>query len=304
MGILRRLLGIFVMIAGIIGLILSLAGLVGIWFARPVLASTIDATVLTLTNSIDTSQKTLVITNQALGATASSVDSLSAMLGTTALTVEETQPVFDQMNGLMSETLPATFEEATASLDAASEAAASLESAIQSFEMFRAVMGSTPFLSGMMPSSSQSYTPDKPLAESLSELAVTLQDMPATFTDMSVNLDKADDNLVLIQTNLNSMSTSVAGISTSLQEYQAMISESQASMEDLKVMLASVDNNLGTILNVTTGVLALFFLWMLAAQVVIFSQGLELFNGTASRMGGAEPAPAVVSAVPADPAGS
>lgn len=298
MGILRRFLGVFVMIAGLIGLLLSIAGLVGIWFARPMLATSIDTTVATLTSSIDTSQKTLMITDQALGATASSVDALSAMLGTTALTVEDTQPVFDQMNGLMSETLPSTFEEATASLDAASEAAASLERAIQSFEMFQAVMGATPFLSGMVPASTQTYNPDKPLAESLNDLAITLEDMPATFTEMSVNLDKADDNLALIQANLDSMSASVAAISTSLQEYQAMIGESQSSMENLRVMLVGVKGNLESILNVTTGVFALFFLWLLAAQVVIFSQGLELYNGTATHMGGASPAPAAPAPSP------
>jgi hypothetical protein len=31
--------------------------------------------------------------------------------------------------------------------------------------------------------------------------------------------------------------------------------------------------------------LTLFFLWMLATQVVIFSQGWELFQGTSGRMG-------------------
>ena len=33
-------------------------------------------------------------------------------------------------------------------------------------------------------------------------------------------------------------------------------------------------------------VFTLFFLWLLAAQVVIFSQGWELYQGTAGRMEG------------------
>ena len=36
MKILRRLLGVFVMIAGLIGLLLSIAGLVGLYLVRPV----------------------------------------------------------------------------------------------------------------------------------------------------------------------------------------------------------------------------------------------------------------------------
>ena len=42
MKFLRRILGYFVMIAGVIGLILSLAGLVGLWVAKPVFTTTIE----------------------------------------------------------------------------------------------------------------------------------------------------------------------------------------------------------------------------------------------------------------------
>ena len=53
MTFLRRLLGIFVMLAGIIGLVLSIAGLVGLWLARPVLTKSITATINTLSSSVD-----------------------------------------------------------------------------------------------------------------------------------------------------------------------------------------------------------------------------------------------------------
>jgi len=73
MGILRRILGVFVMLAGIVGLLLSGAGLVGLWMAKPALATSMESTIATLTNSIDVSKRTLVITYDALGATATSV---------------------------------------------------------------------------------------------------------------------------------------------------------------------------------------------------------------------------------------
>ena len=80
------------------------------------------------------------------------------------------------------------------------------------------------------------------------------------------------------------MSGSVGMIAKSLSEYEAMITQSQASMQDVVTMLANIEANLNTILNGTAIVLTLFFFWLLAAQVVIFSQGWELFQGTAGRM--------------------
>jgi hypothetical protein len=55
-------------------------------------------------------------------------------------------------------------------------------------------------------------------------------------------------------------------------------------MENLTSILTNIQSNLTNILNWTAIVLSVFFFWLLAAQVVIFSQGWELFQGTASRM--------------------
>jgi len=107
------------------------------------------------------------------------------------------------------------------------------------------------------------------------------------------------------------MSGNVTSISTSLGQYQTMIGQSKESMDSIKDLLTGIQTNLDTILTATTIVLLLFFLWLLAAQVVIFSQGYELFHGTAGRMAGKLPEavnldvlPEVVAQDPAPEAGS
>jgi hypothetical protein len=80
------------------------------------------------------------------------------------------------------------------------------------------------------------------------------------------------------------MSDSVGLISSSLGEYEKMITQSQSSMDNLISILTNIQSNLATILNGVAIVLTLFFLWLLAAQIVILSQGWELYQGTADRM--------------------
>jgi hypothetical protein len=286
MKIVRRILGIFVMIAGILGLVLSLAGLVSLWVVRPTVVASVTSTIQTLETSIKSSQQVMEVTGEALGATVDSVDALSSMLSTTATSVEDTQPVLDQINVMMGETVPSTLEAAAASLETAQEAAVVLDSAIKSLESFQTVMSATPFLSSFVQQPKQAYNPKVPLADSLGDLAENLATLPATFTDMSTNLDKADDNMVSIQDNLVTMSGSVKLISGSLGEYQAMISQSQSSMDGVIAILTSMRSNLTNILNGVVTVFSLFFLWLLAAQVVILSQGWELYQGTADRMEG------------------
>jgi ABC-type transporter Mla subunit MlaD len=288
----RRFLGILVMCAGVLGLVLSLAGLVTIWVVKPTIAATVDSTISTLNATISTSQQAMQIAGQALGGTVDSVEALSTMLSATATSVQDTQPMLDQLKVFMGEKLPATMESATDSLKAAQSGAAVADSAIKSLDAFRTVLSGVPLIGGFVEPPKQSYNPEKPLADSLGDLATGMQDLPQMFREMAANLDKADDNLATVQTSLTTMSTSVGTISSSLSQYQAMVSQSQASMGNLTTMLTNLQNNLNTILTSVALVLSLFFLWLLAAQVVILSQGWELYQGTAGRMEGAAPEPA------------
>ena len=284
MSVIRRILGVLVMIAGVLGLVLSLAGLVGVWMVQPTISGVAENTIATLNNSISTSQQAMEITGEALGATVDSVDALSAMLATTAQSVEDTAPMLEQIRGIMGETLPATLASTSNSLTTAGQAADVLDGAIRSLDTFRSVLAAAPLVGAFVEQPAQPYNPERSLSDSLGDVATNLENLPATFVEMAGSLDKADDNLASIQSNLVTMSDSVGLISGSLREYQTMIGQSQASMESLQSMLTNLQNNLTAILNGIAIVLSLFLLWLLAAQVVILSQGWELYQGTAGRM--------------------
>ena len=286
MKVMRRILGVLVMIAGILGLVLSVAGLAAIWVLKPTVIGYVDSTIKTLSASVSTSEKAMEITKQALGATVASVDGLSAMLATTAASVEDTKPVMGKVNTLMGENLPATFKSATDSLESAQQSAIVLDSAVKSLQSFQVAMGGVPLVSAFVEQPTQAYNPEKPLAESLGEVADELDKLPPMFTAMAADLDKADDNLDTIESGLSTMSGSVGMIAKSLGEYEAMITQSQSSMGNLVSVLTNIENNLTPMLNAGAIVLSLFFFWLLAAQVVIFSQGWELYQGTAGRMEG------------------
>ena len=284
MMVMRRFLGVLVMFAGLLGLVLSLAGLVGVWAAKPTVAAYASTTIDTLNASVITSQNVMEVTGQALGATIDSVDALSAMLSTTAATVEDTKPIVDELDTIMAVTLPSTLEATTDALYTAQEAAQVLESAIQSLDAFRFLLSATPLVGGLVGEPGESYNPEEPLADTLGELASNLEGLPDTFVAMSASLSDTDEKLVTIQGNLNTMSDSVGLISSSLSDYEKMIIQSQSSMDNLTLILTNLQNNMTVILNGVVIGVSLFFIWLLAAQVVILSQGWELYQGTAGRL--------------------
>jgi hypothetical protein len=288
MKVIRRILGVLVMIAGILGLGISLAGLIVVWVIKPSVATYANTTIDTLSESVTTSQNVMEITGQALGATVDSLDALSTMLSTTATTVDNTTPMLMDINTIMSDTVPSTLEAATSSLYTAQEAAQVLESTIKSLDAFRFMLSATPLLGNLVGQTGESYNPEKPLADSLGELAASLETLPNTFIEMSTKLSTADDNMGSIQENLVTMSDGVGVISSSLGEYEKMVVQSQSSMDNVTSLLSNIQSNLATIVNGVAIVLTLFFLWLLAAQAVILSQGWELYQGTADRMEGGE----------------
>jgi peptidoglycan hydrolase CwlO-like protein len=281
---LRRILGILVMIAGILGLVLSIAGLVGVWAAKPAVAQGIENTITTLSTSIDTSKQIMLVTGEALGATVNSVNALQTMLEATASSVQDTQPLLNQITSLMGEKLPGTIQSASDSLVAAQSAAETLDSAMRSFDALKGVLAAIPFIGPSIPTGGQPYDPKISLADSLGSVATQLESLPKTFEDMSKNLDTADNNLVTIKSSLSTMATNVSTISSSIDQYKNMVAQSQSSMENLQGILTNIQANLNQILTAAVWALTLFFLWLLAAQVVILSQGWELYQGTADRM--------------------
>jgi peptidoglycan hydrolase CwlO-like protein len=285
---LRRILGILVMIAGILGLILAIAGIIGVWMAKPAVGQGLETTIATLNSSIDTSQQAMVITEQALQGTIDSVAALQVMLAATAQSVEDTKPMLDLITGFLGNQLPNTISAASSSLSTAQKGAEALDGAITAFDTFRSVLTAVPLIGGFIPPTTTAprSSADKSLAESLGEVATELEDLPAMFTEMSKSLDNADNNLVTVQTSLVSMADSVGTITTSLEGYKTMVANSQGSMENLKGILTDFQANLGNILNTVAIVITVFLLWLLMAQVVILSQGYELYHGTVGRMEG------------------
>jgi len=274
----RRLLGIFVMVAGVIGLALSLTGLIGVWVVRPTLQRTVSDTMSTLSGSLDTSLEVMTLTGQALEATSGSVEALSGMLAATANTVEETQPVITQAEDLMGLTLPDMFDSAVNSLEAASQAATSLESTVRALDTFRAGISANPLLRSFIPADIQPYEPEESLARSLGRLARGLEDMPPLFEDMSSSLNTAGENLGLVRADLETMSTNIEEISSSLSGYLEMIDRSGQQLSQLQSQMAAAEASLPRTLTLVAVVLTLFFAWMLAAQIVILSQGWELYR--------------------------
>lgn len=285
MKILRKILGIIVMLAGILGLLLSLAGLGATWYYRPSMESAFNNILTTLSSSLDVSQEGLRVTEDALTAAVGSIDALQQTVKATAASLGSTQPVLEGITGFMGDQLPATLDAARSSLNAAQQGAQVVDNAIQSLNTFQSVISAIPIISAFMPAPPPQTTTEEgtPLSEALGDVSESLAGLPDLSAQLSVDLEAAAGSLTDVEGALNLMAENIGGITESLEGYLSMVQRSQASMKGLQSQLDLWQTNLPTLVNAIALVASLFLVWLLIAQIVIFTQGLELYQGTATR---------------------
>lgn len=284
MKLLRKILGIIVMLAGILGLLLSLAGLGATWYYRPSMESAFNNILTTLSSSLDLSQEGLRVTEDALTAAVGSIDALQQTVKATAASLGSTQPVLEGITGFMGDQLPATLDAARSSLNAAQQGAQVVDNAIQSLNTFQSVISAIPIISAFMPAPPQTTTEEgTPLSEALGDVSESLAGLPDLSAELSVDLEAAAGSLTDVEDALNLMAENIGGITESLEGYLSMVQRSQASMKGLQSQLDLWQTNLPTLVNAIALIASLFLVWLLIAQIVIFTQGLELYQGTATR---------------------
>jgi hypothetical protein len=275
MKILRKILGVTVMIAGVIGLLFSLAGIFFVWKTKPNIETAMTNGLVVINNSLKTSIEVVGVTKDALSATVSSVYALKDTVAAASQAVEETKPFVEGVTDLLNTELPNTISATQSSLDSAQSSAKVLDGVMSS-------------MSGMIQlltfSDKSLYNPDQPLYESLGEVAGSLDNLPKSFIKMGNSLSSTQDNVDTIQASLENMAVNIGGIAGSLDKYVAMTEQSQSSIKNVQAWLLQMQNNLSNILLVAAIVSTVFLAWLAIAQVVILTQGYELYMGTADKI--------------------
>jgi hypothetical protein len=190
MKILRKILGVTVMIAGVIGLLFSLAGIFFVWKTKPNIETAMTNGLVVINNSLKTSIEVVGVTKDALSATVSSVYALKDTVAAASQAVEETKPFVEGVTDLLNTELPNTISATQSSLDSAQSSAKVLDGVMSS-------------MSGMIQlltfSDKSLYNPDQPLYESLGEVAGSLDNLPKSFIKMGNSLSSTQDNVDTIQ---------------------------------------------------------------------------------------------------------
>lgn len=268
---LRRLIGLILILAAISGLMISILGLAAIWRVHPSLTQNLQAGVDLISQTLETTAQGLTVTKDALTGSVETIGNLQATIETTASTISSTQPMLDEISRMMKSDLPNTIQATQQSLLTAQQSAQVIDGVLLT-------------LSGIpLIGSSIGYNPEVPLSDALGEVAQSLQGLPDSFAKMADSMKTTQSNVQTFEADLSVMAGSVGEIQTSVAEYEKVISGYQASLDQVQTRLDALSNNLPQIVRTVVIGLTVFLVWLAIAQIGLFTQGWELLTESASR---------------------
>jgi len=271
MSIIRRIIGVLLILAAILGLVVSIGAMYVIWNVQANLTSSLQSTIDLLGQTLETTSQGLVVTQQALQSSVDLIGSLQATVETTAEAIGSTNPLMDEIAILLKEKLPNTIRATQTSLLTAQESAATIDTVL------RAISG-IPLIGPSI-----GYDPQVPLSDALGQVAQELENIPDTFIAMEDKLQNTQSNMQTFEADLTVMADSVGQIQSSVAQYDQVIGGYQASLDQVLTRLETLSANLPNIVRMVSIGLTAFLVWMAIAQLGLFTQGWELLTENKKR---------------------
>jgi hypothetical protein len=264
--ILRKMVGILLVVAALAGIIFSLAGLDGIWRYRPMLTKTVTNNLALVDQALGTTQDVLNIVGQVVQTSTGEVVSLQATTRSLAQTIQDTQPMLDSLVSLTSKDFPAAVNATQTSLASAQSSALLIDNVMAS-------LSSLPFLS------LNAYQPEVPLHTALGQVSTSLDALKPALDTIHTSLAEGRTNLGIMQVELTKITSATQGINSSLAGAQGVIDQYKAQTTQLKARVENAQIHAPGWIRAGTWILSFIFVWLLIAQLGLASQGLEMLRG-------------------------
>jgi hypothetical protein len=261
--VIKRVLGICLIVFSALGLVISLLGLVAVFgFSGPVASSADQALQLTVA-ALTSGQQNLDLAQRALAEAQTALEATEAFVEGAGGGLANSSAVMGSLSDMLVGDLGHVVVETQHSLAAAEEAAAVMEELLHGLNVISGLTGLT-------------YDPDVSLTESFARINESLDTVPRTLAEL-------DQSLTAAQEDLDDSQASVAELAGPLRESEAVLTEAQASLEEYSGLIAQLIQEVEGLQHslprwTRAVVFSLYFLllWLAITQVGLLWQGWEM----------------------------
>ena len=267
---LRRLIGIVMLVLGLVGLVISGAGIYFGWQAVDNTFSGLDDTLSLTSESLDTAVSSLDLAKVTIGDVNGGLDTVEIAALNVAKTVTDTRPLLDQVSVVVSQSAPASVEAMQEAIPALAEVAATIDQTLIALSRFRInedILGfSLRYDLGI------DYQPEVPFSRAFIGLGESLDGLPEELRSVDGNLAIANANLAAISESITAISADIDTINSRVAEVPGQIDQYISIVNQINDTLKNVRTQAiqqqGTVKLVLTFVLVWWGLPQLALVMI------------------------------------
>ena len=274
---LRRLLGVVLLLMGIGGIVLAVA-------ARSMTHQLLDSITVEVDSGLQLTSESLDNVNATLLVAKDTIEDVNLTMGTVqtmttnlAQTMNETGPLIEQSTDVATEQVPDSIEAVQEAIPALVDVAGTIDSTLTTLSRFkieRDILGfELNYDLGI------DYNPEVRFDDAVVGIGDSLEGLPESLRALSVYLNIANENLGTISTDLLALSQDmerlnedIAQLDPILDEYIRIVTELNDSLRSIRTQ---INEQVETAKNVTT----IAFLWLGLTQIIPLYLGFELVTG-------------------------
>ncbi|MCA9970656.1 MAG: hypothetical protein KC425_10600, partial [Anaerolineales bacterium] len=274
---LRRIIGVIMVVLGLAGLVISGAG---VYFGRQAVDSSfggVDETIALTTRSLETAVSSLELAKATVGDVNNGLDTVEIAALDVAKTVTDTRPLLDQVTVVVSTNAPASVEAMQAAVPALADVAATIDQTLvtlSAFEINENILGvDIQYDLGI------DYEPEIPFDEAFELLGTSLDGLPEELRSVEGNLAVANENLAAISDSITAISADIDTINGRVAEVPAQIDQYIAIVQEINTVLTDVQTSVTGQQDRVKLILTFVLVWWGLPQLALVMIGWDFLFG-------------------------
>jgi methyl-accepting chemotaxis protein len=278
--ILKRILGVVILLIGLLGLALSAAGTVYGHRLIDSMGNGLDSSLDLASQSLDTAKETLLLAKTTLGQVNEGLDTVESSALDIAQTISQTRPLLGKIAQVASHDVPDGVEAFQATMSDMAQAAAVVDETLATLSNLR--FEQTIFGFPIRFDLDINYAPEVPFEESVNRIVASLEGLPPRLRNLEAYIYVTDHNLEMISQDvltvsgdLDAINRSIADVAPLLDEYVRLVTEVNGSIQQTRDTLPQQ-------LGMAKLVVTIVMVWIGLMQVAPLYLGWELVSGRRS----------------------
>jgi uncharacterized phage infection (PIP) family protein YhgE len=277
MAVLRRIIGLMMILIGVLGVVMSIAITRSVQQMMDNIGQGIDQSLVRTSETLDTVSDTLALTKTTVGQVETSLATVEETADNLGQTISQTRPLLEQISAVASEDVPEGIEQFQASIPDMAEAAGAIDTTLRTLNDFRidtSILG-VPIEYDL----GVNYDPEQPFDETVNNIGASLEDIPPRLRSLRIYINVADDNLDEASQNLFEISDNLAEINSSVGDFEPLLDEYSQSVTETNDLIRQARTSTARQVASIKNTLTLIFIWFGLTQIAPIYLGLELALG-------------------------